>query len=58
MKKAEKISDLTKEFVDLLKKGNITLEELYKDPTFLATHPDFDRAIEILATLDDLYEKP
>jgi len=57
MTKQEKINNLTKELVDLLKEGNITIEELVKDPEFLVTHPDFDKAIDILAALDDLYNE-
>jgi len=52
--KEEKISKLTEELLELLKEGNITIEELIKDPDFLVTHPDFDKAIDILASIEDL----
>ena len=54
-KKEKKINKLTEEFINLLKKGNITLEEITKDPTFLVTHPDFDKAIDILTELEELF---
>lgn len=50
---SSKTEKLTKELLELLKKGNITLEETVKNPSILLTHPDFDKAIDILAQLDE-----
>ena len=48
-----KIEDLVEEFVELLKEGNIQLEQVVGDPFLLASHPDFDRAIDILSELEE-----
>ena len=42
----------------LLKGENVTIEEVVQYPHLLITHPEFDKAIDILATLEELYEKP
>lgn len=53
MKNSTKIETLTKEFIDLMKKGNIALTSVTIDPTKLMDHPDFEKAIDILTALDE-----
>jgi hypothetical protein len=50
---SEKADKLMQEFIDLLKEGNITLDEVVHMPEVLGHHPDFDKAISILAALED-----
>jgi len=54
MNKDQEISRLSEEFVELLKKGNVSLRQINENPEELADHPDFDKAIDLLAALDDL----
>lgn len=49
----EKVDKLTRELLELLKKGNIMIEEVVLRPEILSEHPDFDKAIDILAALDE-----
>jgi hypothetical protein len=55
--KENDVEQLVKELLCVLKKGNVTLEEVVKSPSILLTHPDFDKAIDILAALEDLLVK-
>jgi hypothetical protein len=54
MSKKRKLEKLVKEFIVLLERGNITLEEVSGNCDLLLSHPDFDKAIDILAAMDDL----
>ena len=53
----EKLEKLTQEFVELLRRGNICLEDLSGNSDLLLTHPDFDKAIDLLSAMDELLEK-
>ena len=48
-----KVDKLAKEFLELLKKGNIAIEEVVLRPENLMEHPDFDKAIDLLAAIED-----
>ena len=54
MNKQEQIESFTKELVELLKKGNVHLEEVYRNPDILLNHPDFDKVVDILSTIEEL----
>lgn len=54
MNKQEEIEVLVKELIELLKEGNISLQEVYEDYSVLMNHPDLDKAIDVLAALEDL----
>jgi hypothetical protein len=55
-KKEQEILKLTRELMELLEEGNIAIQQVCEDPYLLMEHPDFERAIDILAALEDLYE--
>lgn len=50
---SEKADKLMQEFLELLKEGNIALDEVVHMPEVIGHHPDFDKAIDLLAAIED-----
>jgi hypothetical protein len=56
MTRGEQLENLNRELIEILKKGNLTIQEVNANNDVLLSHPDFDKIIDIISCIEELVE--